>query len=101
MKVSDEADEIKAKIKICGRCKFTNTKDAIYCGRCGSALSIETALKEERENNAVDQIMIQYLSDPKHVEQVLQRVSKYDSKHFEEVLHKLLMEDYRKKRKTD
>jgi integrase/recombinase XerD len=77
-------EEVKPKIKVCGRCKYTNAKDAMYCGRCGSALSIEIAMQEEKDKQSMDYAMAQYLGDPKH---------------FEELMHKVLMEDYRRKRK--
>lgn len=84
IETSEEVEEIKPRIKICGRCSYTNSKDAMYCGRCGSALSLEVALQEEKESNALDEALARYLDDPKH---------------FEEALHRVLMGDYRKRRK--
>ena len=40
------------KVQACARCKFTNGVDARYCGRCGAALSIDIALKEEELQRA-------------------------------------------------
>jgi integrase/recombinase XerD len=81
IKISEEEEAIKPKIKICGRCKYTNAKDSMYCARCGGALSIEIAVQEEKDKDLLDQAMARYLSDPKHIE---------------EAVHKVLMEDYRR-----
>jgi integrase len=82
LKVSEE--EVKPRIVLCPRCKYTNAKDSLYCTRCGSVLSIETAMQEEKDKQSLDQAIAKYLSDPKH---------------FEETAHQVLMDDYRKKRK--
>ena len=79
-------EEVKPQIKFCGRCKYSNAKDALYCGRCGSALDIGTALQEERDNQSLDQEMASYLSDPKH---------------FEEYARRVLMEDYRRRERDE
>lgn len=84
VKLSEEKEEAKPKVKVCGRCKYTNAKDAMYCARCGGALGIEIAMQEEKDKHVLDQAMAKYLSDPKN---------------FEELTHKVLMDDYRRKRK--
>ena len=84
VKVNDGFTEIKPRIKMCGRCKYTNQKDAMYCARCGGAMSVEIAMQEEKDKQSLEQAIARYLEDPKH---------------FEEVAHKVLMEDYRRKQK--
>jgi integrase len=53
VKVSDELVE-KPRIKICGRCKYTNARDSIFCARCGSPLSINIALQEENDKQLIE-----------------------------------------------
>jgi integrase/recombinase XerD len=83
VKIKEDKEE-KPRIKVCGRCKYTNAKDSQYCARCGSALSVEIALQEERDKQSFDEAMARYLSDPKH---------------FEEAVHKMQFEDYRRRRR--
>jgi integrase/recombinase XerD len=84
IKLSEDQETIKPRIKLCGRCKYTNAKDSAYCARCGGALSVEIALQEEKDKQSLDEAMERYLSNPKR---------------FEELIHKVLIEDYRKKRR--
>lgn len=84
IRVANEQSENKPRIKVCGRCKYTNARDSMYCARCGGALGVEVALQEERDRANIDQAMAKYLSDPKR---------------FEELSRKVLMEDYRRKHK--
>lgn len=84
IEVSHVEQEVKPKIRVCGRCKTTNAKDSLYCARCGSTMSIDIALQEEKDKESLDQVMAKYLGDPKN---------------FEELTHKLLINDYRKKRR--
>ena len=84
VEIAGAQEPVKARIKLCGRCKYTNAQDSTYCARCGSALGVETALQEEKDKQSFDDAMAKYLSDPKR---------------FEEFSHKVLMEDYRKKQR--
>jgi integrase len=83
LKVSDEQGDTKPRIKVCGRCKYANAQDSIYCARCGGVLSIETAMQEEKDKNLLEGAMARYLSDPKH---------------FEELAHEVLANEYRRKK---
>jgi integrase len=84
IELSHVEQEVKPKIKVCGKCKYTNAKDSMYCARCGGALDIGTALQEEKDKDLLDQAIARYLSDPKNIE---------------EVTHKILLGQYSKKRK--
>ncbi len=44
-----EPDMPKLKTQICPRCRETNGADVHYCGKCGSPLTIETALQHEQD----------------------------------------------------
>jgi integrase/ribosomal protein L40E len=47
-----KAQATQLKVQTCQRCKFTNAVDARYCGRCGTALSIDVAMLEEKTQKA-------------------------------------------------
>jgi hypothetical protein len=47
-----KVDAPKLKVMICPRCHFANEPTAQYCSRCGSPLSIDIALLEERTQKA-------------------------------------------------
>jgi len=81
-----EEQEVKPKIKVCGRCKYTNAKDSMYCARCGGALDIGIALQEEKDKDLLDQAIARYLSDPKNIE---------------EITHKILLDSYEKRKSVD
>jgi integrase len=84
IKVSEEAD-VNPRIRECPKCKYTNSKDSLYCARCGGALDIGIALQEEKDKGDIDQAMARYFGDPKH---------------FEELAHKILMDEYERKRRS-
>ena len=67
-----ELQEPKLKAKLCPRCRYTNGVDLLYCGRCGSPLSIEVAMAQEKSND----IMKAYINDPL----VLGRIAKAEEK---------------------
>ena len=53
-----EVQAPKLKVLLCPRCHFANGPDAQYCTRCGSPLSIDIALLEERTQKAAVQSAI-------------------------------------------
>ena len=56
----------------------------MYCARCGGALDIGIALQEEKDKDLLDQAIARYLSDPKHME---------------EATHRMLLEQYKKRKR--
>ena len=53
-----EVQAPKLKVQLCPRCHFANEPTAQYCSRCGSPLSIDVALLEERTQKAALQSAI-------------------------------------------
>ena len=53
-----EVQTPKLKVQLCPRCHLANGPDAQYCTRCGSPLSIDVALLEEKTQKAAVQSAI-------------------------------------------
>jgi site-specific recombinase XerD/ribosomal protein L40E len=62
-----EVQAPKLKVQICPRCHLANGPDALYCVRCGSPLSIDVALLEEKTQKAA----IQSAIDPQAIAQIV------------------------------
>ena len=46
-----ELQQPKLQAKVCPRCRTTNGAEMMYCGRCGSAMSIEVAMAQDKRND--------------------------------------------------
>ncbi len=64
-KPQESIKETKLKVKECETCKMSNSLDAIYCTRCGSALDIKTAMDKEKNTKSLRELMIEAIKDPK------------------------------------
>jgi integrase len=58
------------KVQLCPRCHFANGPDAQYCTRCGSPLSIDVALLEEKTQKAAVQSAI----DPQAIAELVDAI---------------------------
>jgi integrase/recombinase XerD len=67
-----ELSEPKLKSKICPKCRTSNGVDQMYCGRCGSALSIEVAMAQDKRN----EIYAEMSRDP----DVMKAIAKFRNK---------------------
>ena len=65
-----KVDAPKLKVMICPRCHFANEPTAQYCSRCGSPLSIDIALLEERTQKAAVQSAI----DPQAIAEMVDAI---------------------------
>ena len=62
-----EVQASKLKVQICPRCHLANEPTAQYCSRCGSPLSIDIAMMEERTQKAAVQSAI----DPQAIAEIV------------------------------
>ena len=62
-----EVQAPKLKVQICPRCHLANEPTAQYCSRCGSPLSIDIAMMEERTQKAAVQSAI----DPQAIAEIV------------------------------
>ena len=62
-----EVQAPKLKVQLCPRCHLANGPDAQYCSRCGSPLSIDVALLEEKTQKAAVQSAI----DPQTIAEIV------------------------------
>ena len=60
----------KLKVQLCPRCHLANEPTAQYCSRCGSPLSIDVALLEERTQKAAVESAI----DPKSIAEIVDAI---------------------------
>jgi integrase len=65
-----EVQAPKLKILMCPRCRLANEPTAQYCSRCGSPLSIDVALLEERTQKAAVESAI----DPKSIAEIVDAI---------------------------
>ena len=65
-----EVQAPKLKVTICPRCHLANGPDAQYCTRCGSPLSIDVAMLEEKTQKAAVQSAI----DPKSIAEIVDAI---------------------------
>jgi integrase/ribosomal protein L40E len=71
VKAEETVQETKLIPKICPKCRTPNGTDIIYCGRCGSALDITTALEMQNKETSMKQAIAEALKDPKAIEEIV------------------------------
>jgi site-specific recombinase XerD/ribosomal protein L40E len=72
----EESKESLLKMKVCPKCKFDNSLDMQYCGRCGSALDIGTAIREEERKASLSKYATKAGADPDTPKRVKGRLRK-------------------------
>ena len=65
-----EVQAPKLKVQLCPRCHLANGPDAQYCSRCGSPLSIDIAMMEEKTQKAAVQSAI----DPQAIAELVDAI---------------------------
>ncbi|MDE1834775.1 MAG: tyrosine-type recombinase/integrase [Candidatus Micrarchaeota archaeon] len=65
--------ETKLKVRTCPKCRTDNTVDAIYCTRCGSALNIDTAIKQAESEKKLKELIEDHITDPKTSDELIRR----------------------------
>jgi site-specific recombinase XerD len=60
-----ESEELETELKNikCPRCGYDNGSVVKFCGRCGMALDMETAMKMKDETNKIDEVFEKLLND--------------------------------------
>lgn len=71
LKVEEANEKPLLSSKECPKCKYTNGVDLSYCGRCGSALDIATAMEIQNRGSAVKDAVAEALKDPKAIEEIV------------------------------
>ncbi len=64
----------------CSRCKMQNGKDAMYCSRCGSALSVEVAMQQQKDKDRLHALFSEFMSNREAVERQLKMLKEKDAK---------------------
>lgn len=74
--INVETTKKKTQIKTieCRRCQKTNSVDSKFCMRCGSPLSMETALKFDEVRKKADKLMSILVQDPEILERLLNKL---------------------------
>ena len=76
-----ELEEPKLKVQMCPKCRESNGTDMQFCGHCGSALSIETALEQQADEERMSKRKEEYIRDP----------SKFMKEAIESYFHEVLL----------
>ena len=71
LKVEEIDEKPLLTVKECPKCKYENGVDLCYCGRCGSALDIVTALEKSNHEGNMKEAVAEALKDPKVIEEVI------------------------------
>ena len=66
-------EEVKPKltVKICERCRLTNTTDSTYCRGCAAPLDIKTAMEAQEQAKSVKEAVQEAFKDPKMMEDIV------------------------------
>ncbi len=71
LEVREEKKELTLKIKDCPRCKFANSIDLSFCGRCGTPLSVELMIEAQNKEANMKEAIAEALKDPKAIEEIV------------------------------
>ena len=70
-KSGGEQKELTLKIKDCPRCKFANSIDPSFCGRCGTPLSVELMIEAQNKEANMKEAIAEALKDPDAIEEIV------------------------------
>ena len=76
-----EEKESRLKPKQCPRCETINSKDALFCHKCGGVLDVRTALKLDEERKSSDDMMTDLVKDPEIQKMLVKKIVQMGLKH--------------------
>ncbi|MCL4411352.1 site-specific integrase [Candidatus Marsarchaeota archaeon] len=62
-----EAWERSLPVKECPRCMFVNTTDARFCSRCGSALDVNAAFRQGKDETTLERLFVEWMKNHEDV----------------------------------
>lgn len=78
--VPEKEAETELKVQVCAKCRLPNQATAKYCSRCGSGLSIETAMQQAKDKENLQALFAEWLSNREAVERQMRILKKKDAK---------------------
>ena len=64
LKEGKKEEKEEPTVKKCYRCEKMNPSTGKFCGRCGSPLDLDTAMKAEEKRSEMDNLMNRLMKDP-------------------------------------
>lgn len=64
----------KLAVKTCPKCRMGNTASAMYCTRCGSAMEISTAMKQDEKEGEAKKEMTETLDEDREDDETIRKI---------------------------